>query len=183
MCLGSNSESLYMIPRLHMLIQALFFDISINQCGWRNIKAPSAQNVIHLAGSNTDYWSNIFVLTSFVRWGDSDLFTPPPATTKLIKTGYGQTCFDFVLACNYPYMEIGGADKKCVWISNTMKTWSDAKKHCEDNGSYLITFNSKSSSSAFGVFLKLPGQPASEFHCVHKADLISHMWSSACTLC
>lgn len=82
MCLGSNSESLYMIPRLHMLIQALFLDISINQCGWRNIKAPSAQNVIHLAGSNTDYWSNIFVLTSFVRWGDSDLFTPPPRNNK-----------------------------------------------------------------------------------------------------
>ena len=74
--------------------------------------------------------------------------------------------FTYSTACPSPFMEISGAGVKCIWISpqTTTKTWENAKQHCEDMGSYLITFNSKQSSRAFGDFLKQPGQPACEYY-------------------
>lgn len=71
------------------------------------------------------------------------------------------------VACTEPFikLKIGGEEEKCLWVSNITKSWEDAKKYCENIGSYMVTFNSKCSSRAFGEFLKLPGMPSCEFNC------------------
>ena len=52
--------------------------------------------------------------------------------------------------CPSPYRKV---EDKCVYISTSKKSWSDAKKYCEDRGTYLLTFKSKTSSVLFGDYL------------------------------
>lgn len=52
--------------------------------------------------------------------------------------------------CPSPYFIV---EDKCVYISTSQKSWSEAKKYCEDRGAYLLTFKSKASSVLFGDYL------------------------------
>lgn len=50
-------------------------------------------------------------------------------------------------------IQVGASETKCVLIPSQPLSWDQAKQFCENNGSYLLTFSSASSSQLFGNYL------------------------------